>query len=65
MGTVTRPVTQVALVAVKSASRYGTLIPFEELMGRDRAKLPRNMVIKKLSKMICVVENLNFFFLII
>jgi hypothetical protein len=63
-GKVTSPVTQVAVVAVKSASRYGTASPPAELIGRDRSRLPSNIAIRKLSKIICVVDRENLFFLI-
>ena len=60
---VTRPVTQVDVVAVNSASKYGTAFPFTELMGSANRLLPRSMAIKKLSNMICVVERVNFLFI--
>ena len=65
VGSVTRPVTQVEVVAVKSASRYGTASPVAELIGKANSTLPKRMVTRKLSNMICVVESANFFFLII
>jgi hypothetical protein len=49
------------VVAVKSASRYGTLFPVAELMGNDKRILPMRTTPKKLSKIVCVVENFNFF----
>ena len=61
VGSVTRPVTHVDVVAVKSASRKGTLLPVAELMGNDKRMLPIKITPKKLSKMVCVVENFNFF----
>ena len=61
VGSVTSPVTQVDVVAVKSASRNGTLFPVAELMGKDKRMLPIKITPKKLSKMVCVVENFNFF----
>ena len=64
VGTVTRPVTQVAVVAVNRASMYGTACPSAELTGNESKMLPMNMVIKKPSRMICVVDRDNFFFII-
>ena len=65
VGIVTSPVTQVELVAVKSASRYGTASPLAELIGNAKSPLPMRMVTRKLSNMICVVESVNFFSLTI
>ena len=65
VGSVTSPVTQVEVVAVKSASRYGTAFPLEELMGNAKSMLPIRIVTRKLSNIICVVESANFFFLTI
>ena len=65
VGSVTSPVTQVAVVAVKSASIYGTASPLAELIGNAKSPLPTRMVTRKLSNMICVVESVNFFFLTI
>ena len=65
VGSVTSPVTQVEVVAVKNASRYGTASPLAELIGKTKSPLPTRMVTKKLSNMICVVESVNFFFLTI
>ena len=62
---VTRPVTQVEVVAVNSASRNGTASPLAELIGNANNMLPTKIVTRKLSNMICVVENANFFFLTI
>jgi hypothetical protein len=60
VGSVTSPVTQVDVVAVKSASRNGTLFPVAELIGSDKRMLPIKITPKKLSRMVCVVENFNF-----
>ena len=65
VGTVTRPVTQVDVVAVNKASIYGTDIPLAELIGKDSRTLPSKIVAKKLISIICVVDNENFFLLII
>ena len=62
--TVTRPVTHVDVVAVKSASIYGTGTPLCELTGSARSRLPISMVSKKLSKITCVVDNEKFPFFI-
>jgi hypothetical protein len=62
VGSVTSPVTQAEVVAVNSASRYGTASPLAELIGNAKSKLPTRMVTRKLSNMICVVENENFLF---
>ena len=61
VGSVTSPVTHTEVVAVKSASRNGTLFPVAELMGRNKRMLPIKITPKKLSRMVCVVENFNFF----
>ena len=65
VGSVTSPVTQVEVVAVKSASRYGAASPLAELIGNAKRPLPTRIVKRKLSNMICVVESVNFFFLTI
>ena len=52
VGRVTSPVTQVEVVAVKSASRYDTGLPLAELIGRLNRKLPMSIVIRKLNSMI-------------
>ena len=65
VGSVTSPVTQVEVVAVKSASRYGTDSPLAELIGNAKSPLPIRMVTRKLNNMTCVVERVNFFFLTI
>ena len=65
VGSVTSPVTQVDVVAVKRASRYDTGSPVAELIGNASSALPTRIVPRKLSNMICVVESVNFFFLTI
>ena len=65
VGRVTRPVTQVEVVAVNSASRYGTATPVAELMGKAKRALPSRIVTRKLSNIVCVVDKANSFFLII
>ena len=65
VGRVTSPVTQVDVVAVNSASRYGTDLPVAELIGKYKNTLPISIVTRKLNNIICVVDNLNLFFLII
>ena len=62
VGSVTRPVTQVAVVAVKRASRYGTATPSAELTGRASRRLPSRIMPRKLSMMIWVVVRRNAFF---
>ena len=47
----TKPVTQVAVVAVNSASRYATGSPLFELMGRASKMLPITIAVKKLRRM--------------
>ena len=64
VGSVTSPVTQVAVVAVNSASKYGTASPLAELIGSTSSRLPTKITIRKLSIIICVVERENFFFII-
>ena len=63
VGSVTSPVTQVEVVAVNNASGYGTASPLAELIGNAKSALPTRMVARKLSRIICVVESVNFFFL--
>ena len=65
VGSVTSPVTQVEVVAIKSASRYGTASPLAELIGKAKSPLPTRIVVRKLSNIICVVESVIFFFLTI
>jgi hypothetical protein len=48
VASVTSPVTQVALVAVKSASIKGRLSPLAELIGRQSKRLPIRITAKKL-----------------
>ena len=60
VGSVTSPVTHVDVVAVKSASKYGTLFPVAELTGNDSKMLPIKITPKKLSRIVCVVENFSF-----
>ena len=62
MGTVTRPVTQVAVVAVKSASIYGIELPSAQLTGNAKRILPIIMVSKKLNIIICVEDSEKRFF---
>ena len=62
VGSVTSPVTHTDVVAVKSASKYGTRLPVAELMGSDKRTLPIKITTKKLSNIVCVVEKFNFFF---
>jgi hypothetical protein len=65
VGTVTSPVTQVAVVDVNSASRYGTAFPSAELMGSARSRLPTKITARKLSIIICVVDiDIRFLFII-
>ena len=59
--TVTRPVTQVAVVAVNKASIYAMGFPSAELMGRLKSILPIRIVIKNPRSIICVVVSLIFF----
>ena len=65
VGTVTSPVTQVAVVAVKSASKKGTDLPFAELKGRLNKTLPAKITVRKPNNMSCDVESLKriFFFI--
>jgi hypothetical protein len=63
-GNVTSPVTQVEVVAVNNASRYGTDTPLAELIGKAKRMLPSKIAIIKLSKIICVVDKEILFFLI-
>ena len=65
VGSVTSPVTQVAVVAVKIASIYDTASPLAELIGNAKRPLPMKITTRKLSNIICVVEIANFFFLVI
>ena len=49
VGVTTRPVTQVEVVAVKSASKKEVGFPSAELMGSERNTAPINIAIKKLT----------------
>jgi len=53
------PVTQVALVAVKSASTTPTEIPLLEHCGRAKKKAPIRIVTRKLKIIICGGFNLR------
>ena len=57
VGVTTKPVTQVEVVAVKSASKKGFAFPSAELIGRESNNAPINIAIKKLINMICVVDT--------
>ena len=57
VGNVTKPVTQVDVVAVNNASMYSTASPVLELIGNDNNIEPNNITDKKLNKSICVVDN--------
>ena len=57
VGRVTSPVTQVDVVAVNRASIYATASPLAEAIGRASNPLPISMAARKLSNMICVVDN--------
>ena len=57
VGVTTKPVTQVGVVAVKSASKKGVAFPSAELMGSESNTAPINIVIKKLNNIICVVDT--------
>ena len=65
VGVTTRPVTQVEVVAVKSASKKEVGFPSAELMGSESNTAPINIVIKKLSNMICVVDTRSRCFFIL
>ena len=65
VGNVTRPVTQVAVVAVNNASMYDTATPSRALIGSANNTLPQRIVIRKLIMITCVVDNPLFFLLII
>ena len=57
----TSPVTQVEVVAVKSASTKETAFPSVELAGRHKSSVPAMVAAKKLNNMIWVVDSLRFF----
>jgi len=61
VGSVTSPVTQVEVVAINSASIYGTAVPSVELMGSAKRILPINITKRKLNNIIWVVVNLILF----
>ena len=63
VGTVTKPVTHVEVVAVNKASIKGTDLPSAELIGSDKRTLPTKTVIKKLNRMICDDDKIDFFFI--
>ena len=48
-----RPVTHVALVAVKNASSTPIETPSDELCGIDRSNVPTSIVARKLNTTIC------------
>ena len=56
MGVTTKPVTQVEVVAVKSASKKEVGFPSAELMGSESNNVPINIAIKKLNSIMCVVD---------
>ena len=57
VGITTNPVTQVEVVAVKRASQKDFAFPSAALIGSESNTVPINIVIKKLNKIICVVEE--------
>lgn len=65
VGSVTSPVTHVEVVAVNRASRYGTATPSAALIGSIKRTLPSKIVTRKLNRMICVVDSINFLFIFI
>jgi len=52
VGSVTSPVTQVEVVAVNSASIYGTAILLVVLIGNAKRMLPSNITKRKLNSII-------------
>ena len=62
VGVTTSPVTHVDVVAVKRASINGVASPLAELIGNESNIVPINIVIKKLSKTMWVVDSDNFGF---
>ena len=65
VGATTKPVTQVEVVAVNSASIKGVALPLAEQIGRQSKAVPTSIAPKKLNSIICVVEIVNLFFIII
>ena len=65
VGVTTRPVTQVEVVAVKSASKKEVGFPSAELMGSESNTAPINIAIKKLNNIICVVDTRSRYFFIL
>lgn len=58
VGVTTKPVTQVEVVAVKSASKKDVGFPSAELMGSESNNAPINIAVKKLNNIICAVDIL-------
>jgi len=65
VGVTTKPVTQVEVVAVKSASKKEVGFPSAELMGSESYTAPINIVIKKLNNIICVANTRSRCFFIL
>jgi hypothetical protein len=64
VGVTTKPVTHVDVVAVNSASKKGVVSPLAELIGNDNNIAPISIAIRKLNKIICVVDiEINLFFI--
>ena len=61
VGSVVKPVTQMAVVAVNNASTNATLSPLLVLMGKDKSSVPTANTPKKLSRIRCVVDSENRF----
>lgn len=64
VGVTTKPVTQVEVVAVNSASKNGVGFPLAELTGSESNTAPIPIAIKKLNNRICVVDILGRCFFI-
>ena len=60
VGTVTRPVTQTAVVAVNRESMYGTAFPSAAAMGKCKSNDPKRISNKNPPAMIYVVIKLLF-----
>ena len=60
MGTTTRPVTQIEVVAVKRESINGVTLPSAEDTGSIKRAVPISIATKKPKAMIWVVDKLFF-----
>ena len=65
VGVTTNPVTQVEVVAVKSASKNGVAFPSAELIGNTSNTESISIATRKLNNMMCVVDTKSRCFFIL